>query len=176
MSVAATIVVHFGDDVEAGAYAAAVLDWELNVEDGDEITSFSPGDRLHFLVQHDATLRIDRIAATAGQVVAEGRTYRQVEQTLSFAEAGEAGGADLTYIPSGAVSRDWQQGVDGLNAREGTGFTVAGRLATVSGNTPCLCAVEYRARFNLYLLICPTPALAEEQSVQIEIHIYLEAA
>ena len=175
MTVAATLVVHFGDEVESGAFAAAVLDWELNVDaQGEAVTSFAPGDRVHFLVQHDATLRIGRIATTAGQVVAEGSGYRSVEQMLSFAAVAEA--VDLTYIPAGAVSRDWQQGVNGLNAREGTGFAVSGRQVTVTGNLPCLCVASYRARFNLYSLVCPSPELAENETVQIEIHIYLEAA
>jgi hypothetical protein len=176
MNVAATIVVHFGDDVDAGAFGVAVLDWELNVDaDGNEITSFGPGDELHFLVQHDPALYIDRVAATAGQAVAEGETYREVEQMLSFAEPGEDGGVELTYLPAGSVARDWQQGVTGLNATEGIGWALSGRRATVTGNTPCLCAASYRARFKLYRFICPPAVLAADETAQLEIHIYLEA-
>lgn len=173
MSVTASIVVHFGAAVSSSAFAAAALDWQLNVDQaGEEITSFAPGDELHFLVQHDASLRIDRVRATAGQVVAEGLTRRAVEQALSFAEAGQA--ETLTWQPAGQVTRDWQQGKQNLNAREGTGFAVTDRQATVSGGLPCYCLATYPAQFHLYRFICPRPVLGEDESCVVVIHVYME--
>jgi len=69
MTVAATVVVEFGHGVDSGALVVVELDEVLNLDlDGNEKTSFSPGDTPYFLVHHDSSVRIGAIKSSAGMV------------------------------------------------------------------------------------------------------------
>lgn len=175
MSVSATIVVHFGDDVEAGAFAVAMLDDELNVDgQGEPLTSFAPGSEIYFLVQHEPALVITRIAATDGQVVAQPQKYYAVTDRLDFAEdydaaADSSGGEQqLSMIPAGAITPT-------PYGRVATAIRYAGRLVRVLGGTPVKYDFAYRARVRSWKLLAPNVALAEGEEWPITIHIYMEA-
>jgi hypothetical protein len=166
MTVAATIVVHFGDDVAAGAFAIARLDDELNVDAaGEVITSFAPGDRIHFLVQHDATLRIAKVVPTDGTVARQPDKDYTITQQLTWLEDNEA--QELEATPSGALTKTGY-------GRTASGWTLAGRSLSTTGGAPVIYDIEYRARMKSYVLHAPNVTLAEDATWPVVIGIYLE--
>lgn len=176
MSVSATIVVHFGDDVDANTFAMAMLDSELNVDaEGEEITSFVPGDEIFFLIQHDPSLRIDGLPkATDGTVVAQpDKEFVFTEQELIFEEGAgvgdraEVGGPDLAAVHRGDITKTWY-------GREGIGFEVKNRKATVTGGVPSICKVQFNAPMKSYKLHTPNVTLAEDEEYPVVIVIYME--
>jgi len=168
MSVAATIVVHFGDDVDEGAFAAARFDDELNVDAaGEVVTEFEPGDIIHFLVQHDPSIRISRVAATDGTIAAQPDKYYGLTEQLHFAENDEA--QELALIPSGAITRT-------AYGRQAAGWTISGRSVKITGGAPVVYDLEYRARCRSFRLHAPNVMLAEDETWPVFIDIYLENA
>ena len=169
MTVAATIVVHFGDDVaEDNRFALAMLDDELNVDAaGEVITSFAPGDIIHFLVQHDPALRLARVAATDGAIAAQPDKSYRIEQQLTFLVANED--QDLQAIPSGAITKT-------PYGRVAAGWQVQGRKIRILGNDPVVYDLSYLARMKSYRLHAPNVALGEDETWPVVIGIYLENA
>jgi hypothetical protein len=167
MTVAATIVVHFGDDVaEDNRFALVMLDDALNVDAaGEVITSFAPGDQIHFLVQHDPALRIARVASSDGTVAAQPDKDYQMEQQLTYLVADED--QELTAIPSGPITK-------AAYGRTAAGWTVQGRKLRITGGGPVIYDIEYRARMKSYCLHAPNVVLAEDATWPVVVGIYLE--
>ena len=169
MTVAATIVVHFGDDVaEDNRFAVARLDDELNVDaEGEVVTSFAPGDIIHFVVQHDPALVIAGIAATSGTLAAQPDKYYQVEQQLTWLENNES--QDLEMIPAGAVTKT-------AYGRQPLGWSLTVRGLSITGGAPVVADVSYKARMRSWRLHAPNVVLAEDETWPVVIGIYLENA
>lgn len=165
--VRATIVVHYGEGVSKDAFVLAELDETMNVDaDGNQLASFTPDDKVWFLVQIDPTLRIDKVRATDGQVVAEGQVRRDRVDNLLFEAAAEA--KELSAIPTGPVTPEWY-------GRQGTGFAAEGRQVTVAGGVPCLGDVSYAALMQGYRLEPPNIELAADETYTVKIVVYVEA-
>ncbi len=166
----ATIVVEYGKSVALAGNGLVVveLDGNANRDSEDKETSqFFPGDEPVFLVHHDSSIRIDRIAATSGMVAPMGIVSRPRNQRQLFTQAATV--HDLPHNPAGGVSSFWF-------GKQGSGFTVAGRSLSVQGNIPCLADLTYSVSFKQYRLIPPPLTLAEEEQYPIAIVIYVEAA
>ncbi len=169
MSVTASIVVHFGEGVDSGAFNLAMLDKELNVDaSGNELTQFAPGDVVYFLVQHDPSLKIVRVAATDGTVAAQGIRTVTMQDQVDFVAAGES--VDITALPSGAVT------VGKWYGRQGAGMKITGRNVSVTSGTPAKADLDYKARMNGYKLVTPAVSLTEDETYPITVFIYFEAA
>lgn len=172
MTVAATIVVHFGDDVADSAFGVAMLDDVLNVDAAGEVkTSFAPGDQIHFLVQHDPSLRVDRVAATHGTIVQLPDKDYELTGDFTFAEPAEA--QDLQIYHRGAVTQEWF-GPSGIETR--AGLSVANRQVQVAAATPCLVRLTYHGLMKSYRLHAPNVTLAEDETYPVAIVIYMENA
>ena len=111
MSEKATLVVKFGQGASSG-FVAAEFDDIKNVDTaGKTKSSFAPGEEPYFLVQHDDSVRIDRIAATGGMVVAMGLVSRPYSDRLDFPALGNtdrkstrlnSSHTDISRMPSSA--------------------------------------------------------------------------
>jgi hypothetical protein len=164
-----TFVVEYGDSV-SGDQAQGVkieLDDTRNLDDEGEVKSqFYPGDQVYFLVSYPDELRIDRVAATAGMIVAEGDQGRVREQELLFTDEEPV---SLGYQPAGAVVPAWQGNI-------GSSWQVQDGQVTVAGGYPCLARVSYAVDFSGYRLIPPPLSLAEDETYTIYCVVYMEAA
>ena len=163
----ATIVVQFGDSVaKESQFAVVELDGTMNLDaDGKEKSQFVPGDEAIFLVHLPEDLFIDRIAATDGMVVAMGGASLERNQEALFTDDEQQ---QLSYYPAGAVATDWQGTV-------GTGFEVDGRDISIVGNWPAAVKLAYHVAFNRYKLVPPPLTLAEDESYQVHVVVYVEA-
>ena len=167
MSVGSTIVVEFGSGADSSAFVAVELDEVLNVDAaGEPISSWSPGDEVWFWIQHDPTLRLDRIAATSGMVVDCGTARRERQQELTWTSEE---GITLSHLPAAPPVLTWYGNV-------GNRFALAGRTATVEGNLPCTCDALIPLDVRLYRYIPPPLNLLGEQTYRVVIVIHMEAA
>lgn len=164
----ATLVVVFGDGVEAG-FVKAEFDEIENVNAAGEVkTQFVPGDEPYFLVQHDPTLRIDRVASTDGMAVSNNAEETRTRTTaLDFAQVDDT--VELDYLPAGSGSRVWYGNVPTI-ATDGRAITATG------GQLPAKGLATYPTTWQSYRLIPPPLTLAAEQTYEITIYIYMEAA
>lgn len=167
MSEKTTLVLKFGQAAGTG-FAIAELDDIRNVDStGQKKSSFAPGDEVYFLVQHDDSLRIDRIAATGGMVVAMGQVSRDYTDRLDFPALGDT--AELSHLPAGSVSRTW---VDHAAA-----VTIAGRTVTAAGGElPAKGNLAYSAEMHSFRLVPPPMTLADGESHEITVYIFMETA
>jgi len=165
--VGGTLVVEFGDGADASEFVAFEFDETLNLDaDGNAKTSYSPGDEVWFWLQHDVTLRLDRIAATSGMVVSCGTVRRSREQELIF--TGEDA-ITLSHVPSGNPTFTWYGNV-------GSGISRSGRSVSVSGKTPCVCDAVIPIEVRLFRFIPPPLELEAEATYKVKIVAYMEAA
>ena len=167
--VGATIVVEFGDGVPRDHRQVQVeLDETLNLlPDGEVRTQWAPGDEAWFWVHFDpAQLRLDRVAATSGQVVAQGGARRSRSQELTFTRADEP--VALNYLPAASAAMRWYGTV-------GQGLRREGREVRVSGPVPCTGDAEIPIDVRLYRYLPPPLELAEDETYRVVIVIYMEA-
>ena len=167
MSEKATLVVKFGQGASSG-FVAAEFDDIKNVDTaGKTKSSFAPGEEPYFLVQHDDSLRIDRIAATGGMVVAMGLVSRPHSDRLDFPALGDT--AELSHLPAGSVARSW---VDHAAA-----VTISGRTVTAAGGElPAKGDLAYDAEMHSFRLVPPPMTLAAGETHEITIYIFMETA
>ena len=167
-TVGATIVVEFGTGADSSAFVAVELDDRLNKDANGEVkTSFHPGDEVWFWLQWDAAaLRLDRVRATSGQVVACGTASRTREQQCTWT-GDEA--VELSHIPAGSPALKWYGNV-------GSGLSRDGRKLWVTGNTPCTADATVPISVHLYRYVPPPMALGEGETWRSVIVCYMEAA
>lgn len=165
-TVAATMVVEFGQGADSSALVVVELDDTRNLDAaGDVKTSFAPGDLVYFRVHHDQALRIGSVVPTDGSVTALGRAvFPNAIEAQLFATA-EA--VSITHRPAGGVSATWY----GRSA----GLSVAGEKLTAD-NVPCIGRIEYSFEGALYRLQAPNPTLAADETYPVAIVITMEAA
>ena len=169
MSVAASLVVTFGDGANAGDLVVMEFDKIMNVDAaGEEKTQFSPGDEVFFIIHHASTLRVGSVKATSGMIVAQGRVTRAREQQLLWTAIDEE--QELSCIPSSGLTAVWYGNV-------ATGLKKSGlRTVTISGGVlPALSLVGYSASFAMYKLITPLVELGADESWPITIVAEMEA-
>lgn len=169
MSIVASTVVNFGAGADSTDFVLIEFDTELNVDAaGEQKNQWSPGDAIWFVLQHAATLRVDRVAATAGQVVNQGKVTRSRLQQLLWQAAGD--NHDLEAIPASGLGARWY-------GNEATGLRKSGsRSAIVSGGIfPAIADVSYLSDVQLYKLLTPSVTLADGETWPITIVAYMEA-
>lgn len=168
MSIGATIVVEFGSGADSSAFVAVELDDTLNIDSEGEVKSqFVPGDQVWWWVQHDPSLRIDRIACTSGMVVPAGTVSRTRDQELTWTTAEE--GQELSHIPSGNPTLRWY-------GNTGQGLSRDGRKLSLTGGLPCTADATIPIQVQLYRYVPPPMNLSGEQTWRSVIVIYMEAA
>lgn len=162
----ATIVVQFGQGADSNALVRVELDGVENVDaDGNERTSFIPGDQPVFLVHHDDTLQICRIECSSGMVQPLGQVVRTREQRLQWSELAAQ---QLDYLPASDPTIEWY----GNNA----GLARVGRLLTPAGTVPAVCNCTIPIICHQFRLHPPSLSLADGDEWPVLIVITMEAA
>jgi len=168
VSVEATIVVEFGQGVDSGALVVVELDEVMNLDlDGEEKTSFSPGDTPYFLVHHDQTVRIQSIKSSSGMVSGGNIVTRDRNQQVQWVKDGEK--QDLSYTPANSPTWKWW-GNTPTTTRDGRTVTVS------EPGIPAIGEVSYVIETKQYQLTPPPMDLEEDETYPVLIVIYLEAA
>lgn len=166
-TVGATIVVEFGQGADSSAFVAVELDDHLNRDaDGEVKSAWQPGDQVWWWVQHDPSLRIDRVRCTSGMVVSGGTVSRSRDQQLTWT-GDEA--VELSHIPSGSPTLKWYGNV-------GTGLSRDGRRMSVTGGLPCTADAIVPISVHLYRYVPPPMSLSGDETWRSVIVVYLEAA
>ena len=146
------------------------LDGENNLDaEGNEKTSFNPGDEPQFLVHFDpAQLRIDRVRSSSGMCVSLGEVARLRDQQVSFTNADDT--QELSYIPAGGVVWSWYGNSPAIQ--------VDYRKLTVvsAGAVPAIGKAVYGIKAQSYKLIPPPLDLSDDQTWPILVVITMEAA
>lgn len=158
-----------GQDADSSLHTACIPDPTLNREvvDGvdQEKTSFAPGDLYHFLVQHDPTLKVARIASSSGTVSQYGQVTRTHDQAIELPTADEP--VSLSYTPSAAPSVRWYGNAPTLS-RDGRD------LSWASGPLPAIGVATYQSAWTSCRLTPPEMTLAEGEDWPVLIVITLE--
>lgn len=170
MSIAASIVITFGEDADDSAICVAELDDSLNVDDaGDEITDFEPGDLVFFLLHYDSSLlSIGSVRCTHGQIVKQNTVTRSRDQEAYFSDSDDT--VDLDYVPKGSISAEWYG-----NAPTGLKKS-SGEMTVSGGDFPCLGLLTYNISAQGYKLITPSVELDDDEDYTIRVEIIMEAA
>lgn len=164
----ATVVVQFGDSVAAAdQFSVIELDDTRNLDaEGNPKSQFEVGEEAVFLIHLPPGLYVDRIASTDGMVASEGSTTLTREQKILFVDDETQ---QLSYYPAGGVQLSWQGKVGG-------GFSRNGRDVSISANWPAKAKVAFPVSFSRYRLIPPPLVLAEDETYEIDVVIYVEAS
>ncbi|MBV5328486.1 MAG: hypothetical protein JZU65_12775 [Chlorobium sp.] len=169
MSVAATVVVEFGTGADSSALVVIELDETMNLDgDGEEKTSFSPGDQPYFLVHHDTSVRIGSVKCSSGMVTGGNSVPRERSQQVQFAAAEEA--QELSHIPSGGIGWTWYGNAPAITQ---TGKSL---VAATEDSLPAIGEAKYTMEARQYHLIPPVITLADDETWPVLIVVYMEAA
>lgn len=166
----ATLVVAFSEDaLDAGGFYLAELDDAANLNSsGETKTSFAPGDEPYIIIQHDDTLRIGRIVTTSGSIFSTGSVSRTKEQTSVFASEG-----DTSSLPClGSSSTSFFYGSVSLKMDSENSTNVEAE----SGSFPAVVDFSVTGQFHQYQLSPNIPSLSKDQTYDVYIIIYFEAA
>ncbi len=172
MSVVASFQVTFGEGADSSALVKYEFDKKLNIDAaGEEVTQFSPGDNIFFLIHFDSSkLRIGNVRATHyGQIVKQNIVPRIRSQMLFFSAATDT--VELDYIPSAEPEATWYG-----NVASQLKMIAQRQMGISGGELPAKCQVEYPVLFQGYKFISPELELAEGDSWPIDIEIIMEAA
>lgn len=161
----ATIVVQFGQDASSQALVKIELDEQMNVDaDGNEKTSFQPGDTPYFLVHHDSTLRVQKVECSSGMVQSFGTVGRARTQRAQWVNTDAV---ELEYEVSDP-SFEWF-GNDAIP-------TVVGRSMTPTGAVPAICDISMMVSFEQFKLIPPELTLSEGDDWPVLVVVTMEGA
>ncbi len=161
-----TLVLSFSGGVTSNAAGTVRAAWDdaLNRgSDGQVKSQFVPGDAAWLIVQADPSVRITRVLATAGAIVALGEVSRRQTDSLLFAAADSE--QSLSWRPSGGVSSAWY-------GNQGSSLRVNGQTVTVGAGHPCRALFSYTARCMSYRLQTPAVKLATGQEYPIDVVVY----
>jgi hypothetical protein len=162
----ATVVVQFGQGADSTALVKVELDGVVNIDaEGNEKTSFVPGDQPVFLVHHDASLVIGSVTCSSGLIQPLGLVSRERTQRI---ECPDLTAQELEYIPNATPAFVWF----GNDA----GLALVDRTLTPAGAIPAVCDVSLSATFQQFRLIPPPITLAAEEDYPILIVVTMEAA
>ena len=168
-NVLTTVVLEFGFSLAAADYSCQVeLDDELNVVDGEVVTSFEPGDDCFFLTKCSSNVRITRIESTWGQINTIGAVSRSRTDDLLFVELNSLENKpSISYEPSGGISPQWIGNTGGALIVD----TVEKTVNISSGTIPCYCIATYSVSFISHKLSHSALNLDE---YDIHVVVYLE--
>lgn len=169
MTVESTIVVEFGESVAGDQeFVVVELDDAVNVgADGKARTSFTPDDRPGFIVHYDETrLRIDRVECSDGSVSSGSLVSRSRARQMSFTNTDDS--QELGHIPDGDVDFE-EYGNNPAVVQDG-------RKLRAAGQVPAIGEATYSIRCRAYRLTPPTLELAYDESYQVLVVVYMEAA
>jgi hypothetical protein len=164
MSVAATVVIKFGEGADSSSTAVVELDDSRNLTPEGEVKStFAPGDIVWFLVHHSPALRIGTVVPTDGFVVYQGRTQfaKQSQQLFADSEA-----VSLSYLPAGGVDATWYGRASNLTQ---TGEKL------VASDPPAIGDMGFSIEGALYMLQTPSVTLEEDQTYPVAVVVTMEA-
>ena len=204
MTVEASIVVQFGEDVSDDALAVIELDDEKNVvinEQGEQeiLTQFEPGYSPHFLIHYDSNLVIKEISFSSGNVTRissalhvlngpfAGGLIRERTQRLQFVREfieSEKAYANLTYKQrypyADAVEKEWYTDPTfSVNDTNKSAWIVDGRIVSMPtiGNMEKKVKImdyTYKVHFEQYRFDPPVMSLDEDETFPVLIVFYLE--
>ena len=161
----ATIVVQFGQGADSSALVKVELDDLANIDaDGNERTTFVPGDQPIWLVHHDATVQIGRIECSSGMVQDLGKVTRSRKQRLQWVETSSQ---SLEYVPSENPTFTWY-GNDAVISRVENNLTPSVKI-------PAICDVTIPVMFRQFRLIPPSLSLSQDEEWPILIAVTMEA-
>lgn len=145
-----TIVTFGGAAAASSGLIVAEIDGAMHLDaEGNERSSFLPGEEVSFLLHYDpAKVRIVRLRATDdGDIQQIGQVTRTRKEQLTWQHPAHL--IDLRYLPSGGLSAAWYGRSSNLYR---TGRSVQADLA------PCLGDISYPVAFTQY---SHRPAVAE---------------
>lgn len=174
MAVEATTLVEFGDVDPASVLVVLELDNILNVDsEGNNKTSFAPGDDIFFRLQVSSGVVIEDIIPTDGTVQNLGAVSRSSEETTVFLsrEADNPTKKTLSYIPNGSISITYIGRSGSVSRAQKTNLSVeyTGDINSV----PFLAEFTYNYNIGSYVLRTPNIELTENESYPIVIVVYL---
>lgn len=146
-----TNIISFGGAVAAASgLIVAEIDGAMHLDgDGNERSSFLPGEPVYFLLHYDASkVRIIRLRSTDdGDVRRIGQVTRERLEQITWQHPAHL--IDLRYLPAGSLSAKWY----------GRGSNLYRNVRQVQADlAPCLGDISYPVQFVQYLHV---PAVAE---------------
>lgn len=162
-----------GPGADAG-YTAMIPDFARNREldsDGREVekTSFHPGDIYHFMIQHDASLKITEVKSSWGSVQALGAVTRshtgEHGEDIQLAEAEDE--LETSYIPTSSVSAKWY-------GNSPTVKNTGREIRYQGGPLPAIGRIGYSADWHSYRLVPAALDLAEGKEWPVLIVAYMD--
>lgn len=163
MSILDTIVVRFGEDVAssiaADFFSKIILDDALN---GEDKTSFNPGDSCYLIAQLQPGFKIDRITYTSGETAVLGTVTRSYTQRFFFPDKDTE--ESLAFYPSSGLSPRWF-GKDGVLTRKD--------LAVKISKAPAIGDISYSYSAYSIRITPPNLSLGENDDWPIGIVIWV---
>ncbi len=175
MSVEATLVVDFGSADTSQDITIIEPDDILNIdEEGEVISSFSPGDSIYFRTHFSNNIILTDLIATTGDIQNMGVVTRQSEEETLFVsrEPDSPTQYTLGYLPGGAIGIT-HYGRQGSLTRTQHSNGVVQYESSVD-QVPFYTKFSYSYRSNLYLLRTPEITLAEDETYTIVIVAYVD--
>lgn len=163
--VVANMIVSFGGDVSTDAKAIIELDGVAN----NDVTSFSPGDTVNFLINYDtARLSLMWVKATSGNISMAGqKVENRVNQNVLWLYSTDK--KELSYIPAGSLTPTWFG-----NEAAGIKLTEISTVAITGGILPAICHIAYPVSFVMGRLFTPSVTLADEETYPVTIVAHFE--
>lgn len=160
MTIEATVVVEFGDDVDSNSLVVIELDDVYNKDAKGNIKStFNITDDSAFIsihLQPGLTLS-PTVKVTSGSINSVGIESRSKTARMEFKEVGET--QDFSYFPNTGFSYKWF----GNN----TQVSNKGRTITTVGNVPGLADVTTSIIAHIYELVPPRLTIDDEETYPI---------
>ena len=141
-----TFVVSFGEGAASDSGVVVELEPSLNVdEEGNEKSSFAPGDEVYFTVHYPTTLRVKAVEVTSGDVHFISRSEFDRELSGAFFVDVETA-VSLPHIPASPLTFFWYGKVGQLS--------VTGRDIKAV-NPPCIGDISYKMLADLFRYVPP---------------------
>lgn len=173
MGVEASVVVEFGESVtDTGGTVVIELDDEnsnnLNSE-GKVKSTFLPGEQPVFIINHSDDLVVADVRCTDGSIAQTGSNQtRSREDEVLFTKIGDD--TTLQYAGIDSASFEWRGNTGNVSVSESV-------LKLESGSYPCAGTTSFNVLFQKeYMLTPPSLDLSPDESYEISIVVYMEAA
>lgn len=170
-----TIVIQFnGGSGASGDYLiVAELDDILNIDDnGDQKSSFSPGDKPFIRFHSSTNIRVDSVVSTDGGVLTLGGISRSRDESWLFAsrDPEKRDEVQLPVVPGGtAVTYSGRQGAYVTKAGIGGQVTIIGDVT----KAPFLMNMTINYSATSYQLVPPALNLDDEETYTIYVVFYV---
>lgn len=170
-STQATIVVSFGNESLSGGFYIAEIDDKGNEEALGKTSGFVPNDPVAFIIQHDNTMKIEKITTTNGSISGPSLVTRTKTVNLVFATIDDdqsapcLGTLNMGSPVYGSVS---------LKSSMDSSKSVS--ILVESGSFPAVYNASVTGPFQQYVLNPNIPPLAADETFDVYIFIYFGAA